>query len=264
MPRDANGNMTLVSGNPVVTGTSISSTVDNATMADLAAEIQDSLSRSGKGGMSAAFKNADGTVGAPGITFTNETSSGWFRNAAGDIRAAILGVYRLLVNAAGITVNGIVTATGGFSGITRSNLPTANQSLSVGCGNFTHTGDTTRTDVTNMTVTLTTVGRPILLMIVPDGGGSTTLFGASAAFTTAGFYVYIVRDPAGSNTDIVKQEVAMSDPGLSNQSIYVPVSSVNYVDHRPAGTYVYKVQVECLAATSHAFVYNASLYALEL
>jgi hypothetical protein len=83
--------------------------VQNNTMADLAAEIQDSLSRSGKGGMSVAFKNADGTVGAPGITFSAETTSGMYRNAAGDLRISVLGTWRFAVSGSGIATNGPVT-----------------------------------------------------------------------------------------------------------------------------------------------------------
>lgn len=106
MPRDLSGNMTLVTGNPVTTGTAISSTVMNSTMTDLAAEIQDSLSRSGKGGMTAAFKNADGTEAAPGLTFTNESSTGWYRSAAGVIRMSILGAWKFWYNAAGMIIKG--------------------------------------------------------------------------------------------------------------------------------------------------------------
>ena len=75
-------------------------------MADLAAEIQDSLSRSGKGGMTAPFKNADGTEGAPGLAFTNETSTGWYRSAAGVIRMSILGAWKYMFTAAGLIVKG--------------------------------------------------------------------------------------------------------------------------------------------------------------
>lgn len=104
--------MTLVAGNPVVSGTAISTTVQNATMADLAAEIEDSLSRSGKGGMLVPFLNSDGNLGSPGISFTSETTSGWFRNAAGDIRAAVLGVLRLTLNTVGALINGTLTVSG--------------------------------------------------------------------------------------------------------------------------------------------------------
>lgn len=91
MPRDSNGNMALPAGNPVVSDTPISSTVHNNTMNDLANEIQDSLSRSGKGGMLAPFKHVDGTVGSPGITFDDETTSGLYRAGTGDVRLSLLG-----------------------------------------------------------------------------------------------------------------------------------------------------------------------------
>lgn len=95
MPRDASGNYTLPAGNPVVTGTTIDSSWANNTMDDIAAAIQDSLSRSGDGGMLVAFKNADGNVSAPGITFTNELTSGFYRADTNDIRVTIAGSDRV-------------------------------------------------------------------------------------------------------------------------------------------------------------------------
>jgi hypothetical protein len=106
MPRDLTGNMTLPVGNPVITDTTVSSAVFNATIADLAAEIQDSLSRSGKGGMTAAFEFSDGTVAAPAISFANETSTGMYRSAAGFIDWAIQGVRRMWLEFFGLHVKG--------------------------------------------------------------------------------------------------------------------------------------------------------------
>jgi hypothetical protein len=65
MPRDSSGNYTLPTGNPVVSGTSISSTAHNTTMADVRSEITDSLCRSaGKGGMLAPllFSSISATI----------------------------------------------------------------------------------------------------------------------------------------------------------------------------------------------------------
>lgn len=76
MPRDASGNFTLVSGNPVTTGTTIESNWANTTMADLRDGLTDSLSRSGAGGMSAPLKNIDGALADPAITFTSDTLTG--------------------------------------------------------------------------------------------------------------------------------------------------------------------------------------------
>ena len=75
MPRDALGVVTLPVGNPVVSGTAISADVQNATVADHASMIEDSLSRSGKGGMNAAMKFADGAAATPSVTFTTEPTT---------------------------------------------------------------------------------------------------------------------------------------------------------------------------------------------
>ena len=48
MPRNGSGTYSLPSGNPVVTGTTISSTVHNATMTDIGNEISNSLDKDGQ------------------------------------------------------------------------------------------------------------------------------------------------------------------------------------------------------------------------
>lgn len=112
MSRNSSGTHTLPAGNPVVSGTTISSTVANATLADISAEITDSLSRSGKGGMTAPFRVVDGTAAAPSLSFTNETGSGLYRAAASDVGVAIAGTRRLRIQATGVTVPDALTVTG--------------------------------------------------------------------------------------------------------------------------------------------------------
>jgi hypothetical protein len=85
MPRDALGVVTLPVGNPVVAGTAISADVANATTADLASMIEDSLSRSGKGGMNAPMQFADGAVATPSITFSSGTNAGFFYTTLGGL-----------------------------------------------------------------------------------------------------------------------------------------------------------------------------------
>lgn len=91
MPRDSNGNFTLPEGNPVVTGTIISSAWANPTMAEVAQALSDSLDRYGRGGMLAPFRFADGDMSAPSLTFDGEPSSGFYRAGQYDIRLAIFG-----------------------------------------------------------------------------------------------------------------------------------------------------------------------------
>ena len=92
MPRDAAGNYTLPAGNPVISGTVITPTWANPTMDDLGNEMTDSLSRSGKGGMLVPFKNVDGTIGDPGITWINEPTSGFSRTDINVMNASIGGI----------------------------------------------------------------------------------------------------------------------------------------------------------------------------
>jgi len=99
MPRDGSGDYTLAAGNPVAADTLILDTWANPTMDDLAFAMTDSLSRSGLGGMLAPFLNADGAINLPGISWSNEPASGWYRAGAGDFRYSIGGVDVLRINA---------------------------------------------------------------------------------------------------------------------------------------------------------------------
>ena len=112
MSRNSAGTYSLPTGNPVVSGSIISSTWANDTMNDIASALTDSLSRSGKGGMSAAFKSIDGAVATPGISFNNEAGSGLYRAGAGDVRLAILGSDVFKLTAAGAAITGTLSSTG--------------------------------------------------------------------------------------------------------------------------------------------------------
>jgi len=89
MPRDSNGEFTLVAGNPVEPGTIIQSTWANTTMEDIAIALSDSLDRYGRGGMLAPFKFFDGSLQAPGATWMNEPNTGLWRAASGNLQMAV-------------------------------------------------------------------------------------------------------------------------------------------------------------------------------
>lgn len=85
--RSAGGTYTLPSSyNPVVSGQPITTTWANTTLTDVASELSDSLSRSGKGGMTAPLRTADGSAAAPAHSFTSETTSGLYRGGTSDVR----------------------------------------------------------------------------------------------------------------------------------------------------------------------------------
>jgi hypothetical protein len=110
--RNASGTYNLPAGNPVVGGTKITSSWANTTLGDLAQSITDSLDRNGKGGMLAPLRVPNGSAGAPGHSFTNDTDTGLYLSAAGDARISAGGVDSLQCTATGVTVPGTLGVTG--------------------------------------------------------------------------------------------------------------------------------------------------------
>ena len=185
MSRNSSGTYSLPSGNPVVSGSIISSVWANDTMNDIASALTDSLSRSGKGGMSAAFRSIDGVVATPGISFNSETGSGLYLAGAGDVRLAILGADVIKATAAGAAVTGTLSSSGAatlFSlGVT--NNATVGGTLGV-TGNTTLSGAlgvTGSTTLSTLGVTSNaTVGGPLSVT------GNTTLSGTLGVGGTLG------------------------------------------------------------------------------
>jgi hypothetical protein len=81
MPRDGSGNYTLPLGNPVVDGTVIETSWANPTMADIANQLNNVLTRDGLLGPTLPFKLVDGTAGSPGLSFAAAPSTGMYRES---------------------------------------------------------------------------------------------------------------------------------------------------------------------------------------
>lgn len=115
MPRNGSGTYSLPTGNPVVTGTTIETSWANNTLSDVAAAMTDSLSRSGQGGMTAAFRAADGTSGLPGVAFTNETTTGFYRAGSADMRLSVTTTPVQQWLTSGTAITGTLSASGNVS-----------------------------------------------------------------------------------------------------------------------------------------------------
>lgn len=102
MPRDGGGVYSLPAGNPVVPGTIIDTTWANPTMEDIGIALSDSLSRSGKGGMTASLRGPDGSAAVPTFSFTNEPTTGRYRDGPGQIVEAVDGTPVVRYTAAGL------------------------------------------------------------------------------------------------------------------------------------------------------------------
>jgi hypothetical protein len=102
MARSPTGTFTLVAGNPVVTGTIISSDWANTTMPDIGAALTDSLSRTGQGGMLAPIRGVSGSATAPAHSFTDFPRSGMYAVNANEMRYAVNGVDRMRWQGSGL------------------------------------------------------------------------------------------------------------------------------------------------------------------
>lgn len=103
MPRNPSGDYSLPAGNPVTSGTPISSAVNNSTMSDIATALTDSLSRTGKGGMLVPFQLADGAQGAPSLAFASEPTTGVYHPGTGAYSVVVQGVVAFSMNSANAT-----------------------------------------------------------------------------------------------------------------------------------------------------------------
>jgi hypothetical protein len=92
MSRAAGGTYTLPTGNPVISGTDITVTWGNTTMNDVATEMTDSLSRSGKGGMLAPLTFTSGTPTVPGMSWVSDTNTGFYSIGADNMGMTAGGV----------------------------------------------------------------------------------------------------------------------------------------------------------------------------
>jgi hypothetical protein len=115
MARAGDGTYSLPVGNPVVSGTTITTSWANSTFTDMATALTNSLDRTGTAtGMTGQFKAAAGTKAAPGISWGDETASGWYRAASGDFRFSLNNTDLLLVaeDTFSLTSNGATSAAG--------------------------------------------------------------------------------------------------------------------------------------------------------
>lgn len=108
MARDGNGTFTLPPGYESVTaGTDITADWANTVIPEIVDGLTDSLSRTGQGGMDPGtpLEFGDGTEGAPGITWTSESTTGFRRAGTNDQRAVVSGDDKMRWTATGIDMD---------------------------------------------------------------------------------------------------------------------------------------------------------------
>ncbi len=206
--------------------------------------------------------NLSWTTPSSGFGATNAlvlygASSGVWTASVGNSFASFSNVLPLAQGA-----TGSVLVNDGAGNLSWSTNVSSNYAISSSCGGF-NLPSGGYTDVTNLSVTLTTTGNPVILQLVSDGSGNEAYFdiqnnnaGSQAAIMDVNFVegsTVIARQEWGYSTSGMTV-AAMNLEGLptAHRHWYVPA----------AGTYTYKVQVR-VAAGTNAQVANVKLLAYE-
>lgn len=138
--------------------------------------------------------------------------------------------------------------------VTKAKQASIGQQISSSSGNYS-TSSSTFSGVTNLSVTLTTTGRPVQLMVVPDGN---TSLGSFIGYTYSGsnFATFAFFDGSTQLTNMTVDTSSTSTifSSLGMDYFYVP----------SAGTYNYNVQVKATLGLGTVFMQYLKLVAYEL
>jgi len=121
-------------------------------------------------------------------------------------------------------------------------------------------------DVTDLTATITTRGRPVMIAFIPTNADTTSYWhvqkNGAVSVSNIGANYRILRDAV----IIARQSVGFSFPAdTSTSHIIQPEAAIfNLVDFPAAGTYVYKVMFEAASTNSNAGVVRIRMMVYEL
>jgi hypothetical protein len=110
------------------------------------------------------------------------------------------------------------------------------------------TSSSSLVDVTNLSVTITTSGRPVQLALIADGSGGTSGIQiqrsptATTSLINTGF-VSFVRGSTVLTDDQIGNAITSGASTFTNLKVDYPASAFAYIDAVSAGTVTYKLQV---------------------
>lgn len=154
-----------------------------------------------------------------------------------------------------ITEGGTGSATGSMAnltGLTNAQLPAANYAQSSSCGVYTNS-TATPTAVTNLSVNLTTAGRPVFVTLIPDETANYSFLQTPLADILYMFFY--------NGTTLIAQ-TKITTPGGANALAIPPGSFIGF-DTSGAGTYTYSVKA-CSASAGAISIQYCKLLVWEI
>ncbi len=188
----------------------------------------------------------------PALAYSVSDFVAYQRIRASDINSKFTSIKTLLnttgLDSTNIQTSGIATANLAAGCVTQAKRAALGQQLSSSCGTFSVSGGG-ETDITNLSCSITSTGRPVFIGLVPDGSANQSLMQLDcAAGTQATVSLRLYRD----STEIYDNylEVLLASTGGAGPTVNYPPGSVWMIDTgASAAAYTYKITAARSAGT---------------
>lgn len=162
-----------------------------------------------------------------------------------------------------LSTTGVMSATVPVShGITRANLAALGQVVSSSSGGFSTSSAPIA--VTNLSCAITTSGRPVVIMLVPDGSGNSSAVGPNAfnaGTGNASGTILVNRDGSPIARSLFQSDGEISE---TNIGFRAPPGTISAFDVVGAGSYVYTVSVGFVSNSTTFYCTYCKLVVYEL
>lgn len=169
------------------------------------------------------------------------------------------------ISTAALATNSVTTIKITDANVTRAKLEAVGQQLSSSSGSFT-TSSTSATDVTNLSISLTTTGRPFVLELVATASATDTSYVRIGANSAQSVYEATVYVTDAANTVIARHVFGTNVVGGASDEgmIKIPASSFRWVFTTGAATYNYKIRASVFLGDLYIGIEDVKLLAYEL
>lgn len=192
---------------------------------------------------------ASNNIAALGITAANINSSAVTTAKIADLAVTTGKLADGAVTDAKLSISALTTTLIADGAVTRPKQAalTINKSGTVTL--FTTTS-TSYTDVTGLSVSITSTGRPIYIGVAcAHSSSACSVYGSNSSGTNVEVTLKLFRDALS----IANTYGVLGQTFASNSQVRIPPSSIWYIDEPPAGTYTYKIQTAVQSGTTAGF-----------
>lgn len=185
-------------------------------------------------------------MGATGAIYNSlDVDNSTLQIVGNSIQVANAGITQTQLANNSVGTNQIINAN-----VTRVKLGPLGQQVSASSGVFAVSPKGSWVDIPNLTITITTNGRPVVLCLNPDGTGnpSSLQIGTGAGGGASGL-IRFLRD----GNEVSQQKIGAS---IASSNVTYPSTTVSCIDVPAAGTHTYKVQAQIYNGAGYTFDVN--------